>query len=157
MIQEWFANLELRERVTLLGGVAIGLLIVVWGGIWNPLSTGTTELGEAVASKRALLSSLQRARSIAAQPGVQIDAGSGQSLVLLVDQTHRNFGLEGTLTRNQPDGADGIRVTFQNSSFDSLIAWLAALHVNYGIVVDTATIDGARTPGIVNATVVLRR
>lgn len=157
MIQEWFANLDLRERVMLLGGAAVGVLIVLWGGIWNPLTTGTTELGDAVASKRALLSSLQRARSIAVQPGTQIGTEAGQSLVLLVDQTHRNFGLEGTLTRNQPDGADGIRVTFQNTSFDGLIAWLAALHGNYGVVVDAATIDGARAPGVVNATVVLRR
>ena len=156
MIQEWFANLELRERAMLLAGAVVGTLIVLWGGIWTPLATGTAELTDAVASKRALLSSLQRARAIAVEPGSQIGA-AGQSLVLLVDQTHRSFGLEGSLTRNQPDGADGIRVTFQNTSFDGLIAWLAALQVNYGVVVEAASIDGARAPGVVNATVVLRR
>ena len=156
-MREWFANLEQRERLMLLGGGFVGVLIILWGGIWHPLTTGTSELTDAVASKRALLSSLQRARSIAAQPGAQISGAPGQSLVLLVDQTHRNFGLEGTLTRNQPDGSDGIRVTFQNTSFDGLVAWLGTLHASYGVGVETATIDGARAPGIVNATVVLRR
>jgi len=157
VIRDWFTNLEPRERAMLLGGGFLGLLIVLWGGVWHPLATGAVELDDAVTAKRALLTSLQRARSIAAQPGGPISGAAGQSLVLLVDQTHRNYGLEGTLTRNQPDGSDGIRVTFQNSSFDGLIAWLGALHVNYGITVDTASIDGARAPGVVNATVVLRR
>ena len=157
MIKDWFANLALRERTIVLGGGCLGLLIVLWGGVWHPLATGSVELDDAVTAKRALLTSLQRARSIAAQPGAPISGAAGQSLVLLVDQTHRNFGLEGTLTRNQPDGSDGIRVTFQNSPFDGLIAWLGTLHASYGITVDTASIDGARAPGVVNATVVLRR
>lgn len=157
MIREWFENLDGRERSMIIAGGVIAVLIVLWGGVWNPLATGTVELSGSVASKRALLVSLQRARSVATQPGMQVDGAAGQSLVLLVDQTHRNFGLEGTLTRNQPDGTAGIRVTFQNASFDGLIAWLGALHTSYGVVVDTATVDGARAPGIVNATVVLRR
>jgi len=157
VIRDWFATLAPRERMIVLGGGFLAVLIVLWGGIWRPLASGAVELDDAIAAKRALLTSLQRARSIAAQPGATINGAAGQSLVLLVDQTHRNFGLEGTLTRNQPDGSDGIRVTFQNSSFDGLIAWLGALHVSYGITVDTASIDGARAPGVVNATVVLRR
>ena len=157
MIREWFYNLEPRERLMLLGGGIVGVAIILWGGLWHPLTTGALELTDAVDSKRSLLASLQRARAVTAQSGMQVSSAAGQSLVLLVDQTHRNFGLEGTLTRNQPDGTDGIRVTFQNASFDALIAWLGALQANYGTRVDAATIDGARTPGIVNATVVLRR
>ena len=157
MIKEWFYNLESRERLMLLGGGIVGVVIVLWGALWQPLTTGALELTDAVDSKRSLLASLQRARAVAVQPGMQVGSAAGQSLVLLVDQTHRNFGLEGTLTRNQPDGTDGIRVTFQNASFDALISWLGALQANYGTSVDAATIDGARTPGVVNATVVLRR
>jgi general secretion pathway protein M len=157
VIKEWFFNLELRERLILLGGGIVGVVIVLWGGLWHPLTTGALELTDAVDSKRSLLASLQRARAVTVQSSMQISSAAGQSLVLLVDQTHRSFGLEGSLTRNQPDGTDGIRVTFQNASFDALIAWLGAIQTNYGTRVDAATIDGARTPGIVNATVVLRR
>lgn len=157
MIKEWFYNLEPRERLMLLGGGIVGVVIVLWGGLWHPLTTGALELTDAVDSKRSQLASLQRARAVAVQPGMQVSSAAGQSLVLLVDQTHRSFGLDGSLTRNQPDGTDGIRVTFQSASFDALIAWLGALQANYGTSVDAATIDGARTPGVVNATVVLRR
>ncbi len=157
MIKEWFYKFEPRERLMLLGGGIVGVVIILWGGLWHPLTAGALELNDAVDSKRSLLASLQRARAVTVQSGMQVSSAAGQSLVLLVDQTHRSFGLEGTLTRNQPDGTDGIRVTFQNASFDALIAWLGALQANYGTSVDTTTIDGARTPGIVNATVVLRR
>jgi general secretion pathway protein M len=157
VIKEWFYNLEPRERLMLLAGGIVGVVIILWGGLWRPLTTGALELADAVDSKRSQLASLQRARAVAGQPGMQVSSAAGQSLVLLVDQTHRSFGLDGSLTRNQPDGTDGIRVTFQNASFDALIAWLGALQANYGTSVDAATIDGARTPGVVNATVVLRR
>lgn len=157
MIKEWFDSLEPRERLMVLAGGIAGIVIIFWGGLWHPLATGALELTDAVDSKRSLLASLQRARAVAVQPGMQVSGAAGQSLVLLVDQTHRGFGLEGTLTRNQPDGTDGIRVTFQDASFDALIAWLGALQANYGTSVDAATIDGGRAPGVVNATVVLRR
>jgi general secretion pathway protein M len=65
--------------------------------------------------------------------------------------------LSGTLVRNQPDGQDGIRVTFEDAGFDALIAWLGNLQSSYAVSVESATLDGGRSPGIVNATLVLRR
>jgi general secretion pathway protein M len=135
----------------------LGSIILFWGLIWSPLSSRTAELTEAVGAKQRTLTTLQRARSLSNSSGMQIDPSARQSLVLLVDQTHRSYGLEGSLVRNQPDGADGIRVTFQDAGFDGLIAWLGALHAGYGVLVESATIDSGRLAGVVNATVVLRR
>jgi len=156
-MRDWLAGLEARERAMVIGGGVAAAVIVFWGLIWAPLTSRTTELSEAVESKQLMLATLQRARAIASTGGPQIDAAARQSLVLLVDQTHRSFGLEGSLARNQPDGADGIRVTLQEAAFDGLVAWLATLRTSYGITVESATIDGARAVGAVNATVVLRR
>lgn len=156
-MKRWFADLEPRERAILIGGATIAAIIVAWGLIWNPISTRTVELSDAVATKQSMLATLQRARAVAAPGGQLVDASTRQSLVLLVDQTHRSYGLDGTLVRNQPDGADGIRVTFQEASFDGLIAWLGTLQGSYAVAVETATIDGGRQAGIVNATFVLRR
>ncbi len=158
-MKRWFADLELRERLILVGGAAIATLIVVWGLVWNPITTRTAELTDAVAAKQRMLATLQRARAVAGPAGQAqlVDASTRQSLVLLVDQTHRSYGLDGSLVRNQPDGADGIRVTFQNASFDGLVAWLGTLQGSYAVAVETATIDGGRQAGIVNATFVLRR
>ncbi len=158
-MKRWFADLEARERFILIGGASIAAIIIVWGFVWNPLSTRTVELTDAVATKQRMLATLQRARAVAAPAGQAqlVDASTRQSLVLLIDQTHRSYGLDGTLVRNQPDGADGIRVTFQDASFDGLVAWLGTLQSSYAVAVETATIDGGRQAGIVNATFVLRR
>ncbi|NNC66247.1 MAG: type II secretion system protein M [Gammaproteobacteria bacterium] len=158
-MKRWFADLEPRERFFLIGGATAAAIIVVWGLIWNPMSTRTVELSDAVATKHRMLATLQRARAVAAPAGQAqlVDASTRQSLVLLIDQTHRSYGLDGTLVRNQPDGSDGIRVTFQDASFDGLVAWLGTLQGSYAVAVETATIDGGRQAGIVNATFVLRR
>lgn len=156
-MRAWLADLEPRERIMVLGGAILAVTIVWWGLIWTPLSDRTTDLTDAVASKQRMLATLQRARALAAPSGPQIDASTRQSLVLLVDQTHRSYGLEGSLIRNQPDGNDGIRVTFQDAAFDGLIAWLGTMQTGYGVAVESATIDGARNTGVINATVVLRR
>jgi type II secretory pathway component PulM len=48
-------------------------------------------------------------------------------------------------------------VTWQNASFDAIVAWLVALHDSYGVDVETASITPTREPGFVNATLLLRR
>lgn len=156
-MRDWFTGLETRERLILSAGGVLAVVIVWWGLIWMPLSSRNLELTEAVTEKQRMLATLQRARAVAPAPGLQVDAATRQSLVLLVDQTHRSFGLDGRLLRTQPDGTDGIRVTFQEAAFDGLVGWLGTMQTSYGIAVESATIDGARSAGVVNATIVLRR
>jgi general secretion pathway protein M len=156
-MRAWFESLDARERLMLLGGSAAALVIVFWGLIWTPLNNRALELDSSVAVKQRMLATLQRARATSPPGGPQVDASTRQSLVLLIDQTHKSYGLDGTLIRTQPDGSDGIRVTFQDAAFDALIAWLGTMHGSYAVSVESATIDGARASGIVNATLVLRR
>ena len=156
-MRDWFAGLESRDRTMLLAGAVLAVLIIWWGLVWTPLGNRNLELAGAVVEKQRMLATLQRARAMSDTSAAQVDAATRQSLVLLVDQTHRSFGLEGRLLRTQPDGADGIRVTFQEAPFDGLIGWLGAMQASYGIAVESATVDGTRSPGVVNATIVLRR
>jgi general secretion pathway protein M len=156
-MRDWLAGLEMRERAILLGGLVLGIVIIGWGLIWAPLNSGTLDLSDSVAAKQRMLATLQRARSLSASDAASTDGSARRSLVLLVDQTHRNYGLEGSLIRNQPDGEDGIRVTFQDAAFDGLIAWLGTLRTSYAVGVESATVDGTGGIGIVNATLVLRR
>ncbi len=153
-MRAWFDSLEQRERLVLSGGAVLVVLIVVWFFIWAPLRSGAADLDDAVAEKHQMLATLQRAQALG---GSAPAVAATQSLVLLVDQTHRSHGLTGTLSRNQPDGTDGIRVTFQAASFDSLVTWLVALQRSYGVAVESANFDGTRQAGLVSATLVLRR
>ena len=156
-MRAWFENLAPRERVILVSGGVLAVLIIAWTFVWTPLRDGAFELDGAVTEKHQLLANLRRVEAVGATGSSGTSVAPTQSLVLLVDQTHRGHGLAGTLSRNQPDGADGIRVTFQRASFDDLVSWLGALEQSYGVMVETASFDGTNQPGVVSATLVLRR
>lgn len=157
---DWFMQLEPRER--LLIGCAAALLIValiILLGV-RPLMNGTERNQRMLEDKLALLADLDQA---AARLGPQTNrsgtpsTAARQSLVVLVDQTTRNHGLSGNLKRNQPDGADSIRLRLENAPFDALVQWLAELQNRHGLSAVSANIDAAQARGRVNCNLVLSR
>ena len=154
-MKDWFGSLQRRERVVLLAGSAVGMLILAWSFAWSPLRSATQDLDAMVAEKLSILADARRLQAPGAPPVPSVTPE--ESLVLVVDQTHRAHGLGGTLSRNQPDGEDGIRVTFQRVPFAQLVSWLGALQQGHGIVVISANLDGTQQPGLVNASLVMRR
>ena len=68
----------------------------------------------------------------------------------------REAGLKDALTSSEPSGAGGLRVRLDKAPFDTLVGWLARLSDRYGIRVESANIDKATEPGLVNAAFVLR-
>ncbi len=157
-MKSWFESLEQREQLVLSVGVVLASLIILWSFVWTPLRSGATVLDATVVEKQLLLASLYQAQALggSANPGSQTE-GTTTSLVLLVDQTIRTHGLASKLQRNQPDGLDGIRVTFQVAEFDSLMDWLVVLQRSHGVAVESANFNSELQTGFVSATLVLRR
>jgi general secretion pathway protein M len=69
-----------------------------------------------------------------------------------VDRIGREAGLGTALRGSQPSG-NGVRVQLEAAPFDTLITWLATLDQQYGLAVESITIDRAAKPGTVNANV----
>lgn len=156
-MKDWFNGLAAREQYLVGGGAIVAICIVLWALVWTPLKSGTVALSERVASQEQLLANLYRAE------GLKSTAASGRgttsragSMVVVVDQTTRSAGLQSAVTRNQPDGANGIRVTLKDAQFDAVVRWLADLS-STGVVVETVSVDQTPRAGIVNCTLVLRR
>lgn len=156
-MKAWWDDLETRERMVLLVGGIVAGVIVLWAAIWNPLFATTADLADEISSKERLLVELTRLEATSAGPAPTGGSQAGGSLVVVVDQTIRTQGLANTLKRNQPNGRDGINLTFQAASFDTLIRWLAQLNRDHGISVQSASFSEARQPGLVNSTLVLSR
>jgi general secretion pathway protein M len=159
-MKEWFEQLEQRERllVAMAGGLVIIALVVLL--IIRPISSQTSRGLERVADKRALLTELEQvAERIGPQGGgiSPLTGASTDSLVVVVDQTTRSAGLATYLKRNQPDGANSIRLRFENAPFDSIVEWLAELQVNFSMSATSANIDMAADPGRVNCNFTLAR
>jgi general secretion pathway protein M len=156
-MRAWWDSLEARERLVLLVGGIVAAVIVLWAAVWNPLFVNTARLGEEITSKERLLAEVTRLEASGAGTTSQTRAAGGGSLVVVVDQTIRSQGLSASLKRNQPNGSDGINLTFQSASFDTLIRWLAQLDRDHGISVQSASFSDSRQPGLVNSTLVLSR
>lgn len=146
-------GLQPRERAILLGGAVVVLALVLWG-VLHRVDRATVSLRDTVTNQQQLLVDLARL-----QGGGQNTPSSGQSneptLVTLITTTASAKGL--TFPRTRPDGADAINVSFQNASFDSLLAWLVMLETQRGISVETASFSSAREPGLVSGQIFLRR
>lgn len=157
-MKEWFMSREPRERAILAGGAVIAAVIIFWSYVWTPLKDGSAELRQSVTQKNALLVDLQRAAALGpVSNGARAPSAGAQSLVVLIDRTAQSPGLAGTLTRTRPEGADAISVTFRDSSFDALVAWLVTLQSTHGLTVESATVNGTRAPGLVSGQLLLRR
>lgn len=151
---QWFTGLaESERRIVLAGALVVPLLFVI--GVLLPLDRSVAQAHQRLAKKRNDLVWMQGVASeLAAAP--QPPAAAGESLLVIVDRSARESGLAGSLAGSEPAGPGGLSLRLQKAPFDTLVAWLARLAQQNGIRVDSATIDGAGTPGLVNAAVVLR-
>ena len=154
------ANLSLdslseRDRRTLLlgGGVAVLLLLYVI----IQLDSSVSSAHKRILKKQTDLTWMRSvAPEIAANSSFRAPGGGGQSLLVIVDRSARESGLASALAGSDPAGPGGLSVRLQKAPFDTLISWLARLGQQNGIRVDTASIESAGSPGLVNASIVLR-
>jgi type II secretory pathway component PulM len=145
-----------RERRMVIGG-AIAAVIIVIAGVLVPLNTSVGKAHDRVAQKQADLSwmravgpELQAAGPVAQRPPTQ------ESLLVVVDRAARESGLGSSLTSSEPSGPGRLRVRLEKASFDVMVGWLGRISDQHGITVESATVDNAGAPGIVNAGLVLQ-
>jgi general secretion pathway protein M len=154
-MKAWFYGLQPRERLIVAIGATAAVVIVVWGFVVSPLRAEAGRLQASVDRNQRLLVDVSRYQGDGPSAPVDGQPGRDQPLPYLVSSTVGTYGLEPPRTR--ANGPSGVDVTWQNAPFDAIVAWLAALHDSYGVDVETASITAAREPGLVNATLLLRR
>jgi general secretion pathway protein M len=152
------ANLSLdslseRDRRTLrIGGVIAALLLVF---VIIRLDSSVSSAHKRVVKKQTDLAWMRSvAPELAANGGFHVGT-EGQSLLVVVDRSARESGLGNTLAGSEPAGPGSLNVRLQKAPFDTLISWLARLSQQNGIRVDSASIESAGGPGLVNAAIVL--
>ena len=147
-------SLSSRDRRTLLLGAAIAAILFVLAVVL-PLDRSVARLHDQVNRKQADLVWMRSAAPEIAAAGPMRRA-SGESLIVIVDQSARESGLGGSLAGSQPSGRGGLNVQLEKAPFDALIGWLARLSQQNGVQIESATIDTAGSPGTVNASLVLK-
>jgi general secretion pathway protein M len=147
------SSLSERERRMLIGGAVAALLLLIFG-ILLPLNRSVAHAQARLAQKHADLSWMQSvAPEIAAASPPP--AASGEPLLVIVDRSARESGLAGALAGSEPGAPGSLSIRLEKAPFDSLVMWLARLARQNGVSVQSATIERAGAPGLVNAAIVL--
>lgn len=154
-LNAWLAGMAERERRLVMWGAGAAVALLVFGLLVLPLYSAANGAEKRVERKRGDLAWM---RSVADELRAAGPASeSTQSLVVTVDQTARAAGLGASLRDTQPSGTGGIRVRLESAPFDVIVSWLAELGQRHGLAVESATVDRGSQPGIVNASVIMRK
>lgn len=152
----WWSGLAERERRVLgAGAVALGL-IVLYLGLWQPLSNASHKRDTALRAARALAVQLESLAAEAPRAG-GATLGAGQSLLAVIDQSRKASAITKPPSRLQPEGDNTVRIWLDDVPFDGLLRWLGELQTRYGVRVDNADIERESGPGLVNARLTLVR
>jgi general secretion pathway protein M len=151
-LRAWYSQLQPRDqRVVSIGGIILAV-IVLFGGVLMPLQTAVSSSKARIETKRQDLAWMQlNAQEIRAAAG-QLQVDANEPAVVIVDRTARAAGLTDALRGTQPSG-NGVRVQIEGGSFDVLVTWLATLDQNYGLAVESITVDRTPKPGLINASI----
>lgn len=155
-LRAWYTNLAERERrvVTIGAVVAVVLLLL---GIILPLNRGITEARQRIATKQADLAFIQSALpELSASSTTSGARATEDTLIGLVDSSARESGLGKSLASSQPTPDRGLRIRLDRVPFDGMVAWLARLSQSHGVRIESAEIEAAGEPGLVNAGIVLK-
>ena len=145
---------ERERRMVIIGAVCVVLLLVF--GVILPLDHSVSRAQARISTKQADLAWMHEIgpELLASGPAVAPPT-SERSMLVVVDRAAREAGLGKSLTSSEPSGPGGLQVRLEKAPFDAVVAWLARLSEQEGIRVESATIDTAGPPGIINAGVVL--
>lgn len=150
-----FEALSERERRLVAAAAAIAALVLLYALF--SLDRNVARAEARLAHKQQDLAWMQSVAPQLAAAGPAVAAPTSQrSLIVVVDQSAREVGLGMALTSSEPSPQGGLRVRLDKAPFDTLVGWLARLGEQNRIRVESATIDGAGAPGLVNAALVLR-
>ncbi len=145
----WFAAQEPRDRLLYLSLGALLLAVVLWAGIWRPLSDWQSIQANRHANAQTLLDWLQANKSRVQASLARGVEESASSVLPVVTRTAESRGIK--VGRLQPESDGVVSVTLQSQPFNDIVAWIGELQGAHGVAIIRASIDAQETPGLVNA------
>ena len=156
-MQQWFNGLTRQEQIMIsLGGTAV-LAYLVFVIFLRPMANSADVLEQ---QNNVAMESLSQVKNLAAEFNSLRAAGASntktgkQNLARLVDTSVKRNQL--TMLRFQPSASGDVQVRFENAVFNHVIAWLAELEIDNGVLIKDLSISPGNAGGIVNVSVRLR-
>ena len=154
-----FDELSQREQLTLIvGGVALALMLF-YTLIWAPLSDERNRLHHQVKAQQETLSWMTQASAQVKNSGTsgRTSAGSGESLLTLVDRSAKTAKMGGAIKRIQPDKDGSVRIWLEGVNFDLMMQWLGGLSKDKGVVLAEVNVERFESSALVKSRLTLKR
>ena len=161
-LQVVFSRLNDREQFSVILSLVFVLVVVVYLLFWKPIFQELDDYRYKVDSSYDEFIWMSGAASVweqykkKQQTVRKAGLPKGKSLLGVVDSSAKRYKLKNTLRRIEPDGNDGVKLTFEEGSFDVLIKWLGMMEKKYGVVIARINVSRQEKPGVVNARVFLQ-
>jgi general secretion pathway protein M len=156
---DWYSRQSERDqRVLRWGGIAALAIVLLL--ILLPLQRNLSQARARVSQQQTDLAWMRRMAPTlaAAGPGpLATGAQPAESLVVLIDRSARESGLAQALTGSQPAGNNAMTVRLENADFNLLLGWMSRMVAQHELRVESATITGSGSAGVVNASVQLHQ
>lgn len=158
-MKQWLAQLNPRERRTVLAGAAALVVILIYFLVWQPFTHHLRQLRLGAQSQQEQLAWMRQEARDAQQLRAAMPASGrlppGQSLLGVADQTVKSGNLGSAMKRIEPEGKNSARVWLEQAAFDDVIQWLQSLERDYGIHTSDIVIERQEAAGRVNARITL--
>ena len=151
-------RLSLRERLLLLGGIAMLLLSGLYAFFCLPMIDGQQQLKKAIVAQQQLEQYLQSISAEVASLPVYAPKLSDptQSLISIIDIGSEQSGIKPTIKRLVPEGQDKVMLWLERCDFDQLMAWLIKLDKEQAITVQQIAVSREQDKaGLVSGKVLL--
>lgn len=152
-----WGSLEPRERLVIVGGVLVALVMLCYTFLWMPVQRDISRLRTSVPEERAQLALMQiQARRVARLRASAVTTHGAGTLLARLERSALERRLRQNITRMEPAGTHAVRLALDEVNFEALLRWLADLQYETGVHTESATITAQANPGIVNARLLLR-
>jgi general secretion pathway protein M len=156
-LKTWYKGLQPRERLLVLSAMGVLAIALLYLALFGPLAKELNKREARVTTKQQDLVWMRSVANNVRMATASRGGSSGESLVVLINRTAQQAGITSSLVNQAPQGDNGIRLRIEGVSFDAMVTWLGQLDQQFGVQVDTASVDRSDKIGIVNASLMLTR
>ena len=146
----WWGARTPRERRLLIALAGTAAILLIIGGIYQPLRDGRARAIADIHTYEVLSAQLR----IAGPELARLRAIDRSASPAIISSSASAFGL--TLARVEPQDAV-VRVALEDADFTKILQWLVQLESTTTLRVSTIRVDRQATPGIVDAQIALGR
>jgi general secretion pathway protein M len=151
-MKNWLLSLDQRERYLLiLGGVA-GIFLILLSMLLNVHDEKAKQerfVGLGIEKMEWVADAVQTLKS--AKGGGIDPQFRGKSLIQVSELASSRSGIRST--RFQPGGGNDAQIWFEEVPFSALMQYLSRLEQDFGVIIESVSINSAKTAGLVNARV----